>query len=214
MDLCWQSNISAFWYAVSVGQGFSSKEQASFSFMTAVIICSDFGSQENKVSHCFHCFPIYFSWSNGTGCHGLSLPMLNFKPTFSLSFLTFIKRLLSSLLSIIRVVPSAYLRLLIFLQAVFIPACDSLSLAFCMMYSACKLNKQGDNMQPGYTPFLSWNHSVVLCPVLTVASWPAYIFLRRQVMWSGMPISLRIFHIKMGTIKDRNGMDLTEAQTE
>ena len=38
---------------------FSSKEQASFNFMTAVIICSDFGVQENKVCHCFHCFPIY-----------------------------------------------------------------------------------------------------------------------------------------------------------
>ena len=25
----------------------------------AVIICSDFGAQENKVCHCFHCFPIY-----------------------------------------------------------------------------------------------------------------------------------------------------------
>ena len=38
---------------------FFSKEQASFSFMTAVTICSDFGAQVNKVCHCFHCFPIY-----------------------------------------------------------------------------------------------------------------------------------------------------------
>ena len=38
---------------------FASKEQASFNFMAAVTICSDFGAQENKVSHCFHCFPIY-----------------------------------------------------------------------------------------------------------------------------------------------------------
>ena len=29
-------------------------------FMVAVTICSDFGAQKNKVSHCFHCFPIYF----------------------------------------------------------------------------------------------------------------------------------------------------------
>ena len=29
-------------------------------FMGAVTICSDFGAQKNKVSHCFHCFPIYF----------------------------------------------------------------------------------------------------------------------------------------------------------
>ena len=42
--------------------------------------------------------------------------MLSFKPTFSLSSFTFIKRLLSSsLLSALRVVSSAYLRLLIFL---------------------------------------------------------------------------------------------------
>ena len=28
-------------------------------FMAAVTICSDFGAQENKISYCFHCFPIY-----------------------------------------------------------------------------------------------------------------------------------------------------------
>ena len=31
------------------------------------------------------------------------------------------------------------------------------------------------------------------CLVLIVASWLAYRFLRRQVRWSGIPISLRIF---------------------
>ena len=57
--------------------------------------------------------------------------MLSFKPTFSLSFFTFIKRLFnSSSLSAIRVVSSAYLRLLIFLPAILIPACDSSSPAF------------------------------------------------------------------------------------
>ena len=35
--------------------------------MSVVIICSDFGDQENKVYHCFHCFPIYLPWSDGTG---------------------------------------------------------------------------------------------------------------------------------------------------
>ena len=29
-------------------------------FMTAVSVHSDFGAQENKVCHCFHCFPTYF----------------------------------------------------------------------------------------------------------------------------------------------------------
>jgi len=70
---------------------------------------------------------------------------LNFKPTFSLSSFTFITRLFSSSsLSAIRVVSSAYLRLLIFLLAILIPACASSSPVFLMMYSAKKLNKQGD----------------------------------------------------------------------
>ena len=89
------------------------------------------------VCHCFHCFPIYFPWSDGTGCHDLGFWMLSFKPTFSLSSFTFIKRLFSSSsISAIRVVSSAYLRLLIFLPAILIPACVSFSQAFLMMYSA------------------------------------------------------------------------------
>ena len=32
------------------------------------------------------------------------------------------------------------------------------------------------------------------CLILAVASWPAYRFLRRQVRWSGIPISWRVFH--------------------
>ena len=95
----------------------------------------------------------------------------------------------SSLISAIRVVSSAYLRLLIFLAAVLIPACDSSSLAFHMMYSEYKLNKQGDNIQPWHSPFPIWNQSVAPCLVLTVASWSAYRFLRKQVRWSGIPIS-------------------------
>ena len=58
--------------------------------------------------------------------------MLSFKPTFSLSSFTFIKRLFSSSLSAIKVVLSVYLRLLIFLQAILILACASSSLAFHM----------------------------------------------------------------------------------
>ena len=71
-----------------------------------------------------------------------------------------------------------------------------------MMYSACKLNKQGDNIQPWLTPFPIWNQSVVPCPALTVASWPAYRFLRRQVRWSGIPTSWRIFQfVVIHTVK-------------
>ena len=116
--------------------------------------------------------------------------MLSFKPTFSLYSLTFIKRLFSSSsLSAIRVVSSAYLRLLVFLPAILIPACAYSSPVFLMMYSAYKLNKQGDNIQPWRTPFPIWNQYVVPCPVPTVPSWPAYRFLNRQVRWSDIPIS-------------------------
>ena len=93
--------------------------------------------------------------------------ILSFKPTFSLSSFTFIKRLFSPCsLSAIRVVSSAYLRLLIFLLAILIPACASSILAFHMMYSAYKLNKQGDNIQPWCTPFPVLKPSIVPCPVL------------------------------------------------
>ena len=86
--------------------------------------------------------------------------MLSFKPTFSLSSFTFIKRLFSSSLSAIRVVPSAYLRLLIFLLATLIPAWASSTPAFLRMYSAYELNKQGDSIQPWCTPFPIWNQSM------------------------------------------------------
>ena len=136
------------------------------------------------VSHCFHCFPIYLPWRDGTRCHDLSFFNMSFKPAFSLSFFTFIKRYFSSsLLSAIRVVSSAYLRLLIFLLAILISACASASLPFYMMYSAYKLNKQGDNKQPWCPPIPIWNQSVVPYPILTVASWPPYRFLRMQVRW-------------------------------
>ena len=121
--------------------------------------------------------------------------MLSFKPAFSFSFFTFIKRLFnSSSFSTTKVVSSAYLWLLVFLPAILILACASSSLAFHMMYSAEKLNRQGGNIQPWCTPFPILNQSIVPCPVLTVASWPAYRFLRRQIRWSGIPISFRIFH--------------------
>ena len=86
--------------------------------------------------------------------------MLSFKLTFpfSLSPFNLIKRLFSySSLSAIRVVSPAYLRLLIFILAFLIPACPSSRPVFLMMYSAYKLNKQGDNIQPWCTPFPIWN---------------------------------------------------------
>ena len=136
---------------------------------------------KNKVCHYFHCFPIYLPWRDETRCHNLrflNAELLN--QLFSLSSFTFIRRLFSSLLSATRVLSCTYLRLLIFLLAILILAFASSSPAFLTMYSAYKLNKQSDKIQPWRTPFPIWNQSVVPCPVLTFASWPAKRFLRRR----------------------------------
>ena len=66
------------------GLFFSPKEQTSFNFMAAFTICSDFGAHQNKVFHCFHCFPIYLpikkilgptadfpTWGSGKGTENL-----------------------------------------------------------------------------------------------------------------------------------------------
>ena len=230
--------------------------------MAAITICTDFEAPKIKSLTVFIVSPSICHEVMGPDATILIFWMLSFKPTFSLSSLTFIKRLFSSSLSAIRVVSSAYMRVLIFLPAVLIPACASstpfhimysaaaaaakslqscptlcdpidgsppgfpvpgilqvrtlewvaisfsnawkwkvkvkllshtwllvtpwtaahqapLSMGFSsreywsgllwpspMMYSAYKLNKQGDNIQPWCTPFLIWNQTVVLCPVL------------------------------------------------
>ena len=162
----------------------------SFNCVAGVNIWSDFEAPQIKV---WQCFPIYLNEVMGSDAIVLVFWMLNFKPTLSLSSFTFIKRLFSSfLLSAWRVVSSVYLRLLIFLLEILIPA--SCNPAFHIICSVYKLNNQGNNMQPWCSPFPMWNLSVVPCLVLTVASWPAYRFLRGQVRWPGIPTSLRIFH--------------------
>ena len=95
--------------------------------------------------------------------------MLRFKPDFLLSSFTFIKKSLfsSSLLYAIKMGSSGCLSLLTFLLAILILTWASSSPAFLMMYSAYKLNKQGDDIQPWHTPFPIWNQSDVPCPVLT-----------------------------------------------
>ena len=161
--------------------------------MAAVTICTDFGAQKNKISHYFHCSPSVCHEVMGLDAMILVFWMLSFKPAFSVSSFTFIKRLFSSSLYATRVVSSAYLRLLILLPAILIPAWFiQSSISHDVLF--IKINKQGDNIQPWRTAFPIWNHSVVPCPGLTVASWPAYRCLRRQVRWSGISISLRIFH--------------------
>ena len=50
--------------------------------MAAIIVCSDFGAQENKVCHCFHFSPFYLPWSDGTRCHDLSFLNGEFQANF------------------------------------------------------------------------------------------------------------------------------------
>ena len=138
--------------------------------MAAVTICSDFGAPPKIKSDTVSTVSPSISYEEmGPDAMIFVFWMLSFKPTFSLYTFTFIKRLLSSSsLSAIRVVPSAYLRLLIFLPAILIPACVSFSPAFLMMYSAYELNKQSDNIQPCSLG----NYSNIL--------WPVSILLRRR----------------------------------
>ena len=146
--------------------------------MAIVAIRSDFGAQELKFCHCFHCSPSVCNEVMGLDVMIIVLWMLSYKSTFSLPSFTFIKRLFgSSSLSAIRMLSSVYLRLLIFLP-------------WCALHN---LNKQGDNMHSSANPFPIWIQFIVPYPVLTVAPWSVYRFLREQVRWSDIPISLRIF---------------------
>ena len=111
--------------------------------MAAVTICHDFGAQEKEICHYFH-LPFHLPWWNRGRCldHSFFL-VFSLKPVLSLSSFTLIKRLCSSSssLSAIRVVSSAYLRLLMFLLPVLIPACNSSSPAFLLMCSVHRLNR-------------------------------------------------------------------------
>ena len=69
---------------------------------------------------------------------------------------------------------STYLKLLIFLPEILILVCASSSPAFHIIYSAYKVNEQGDKIQPWHTLFPILDQFIVPCLVLTVVSWPAY----------------------------------------
>ena len=140
--------------------------------MAETAIYSDFGARKIKSAMVSTVSSSIYHEVMGLDAMILVFWMLSFKPTFSLSSFTFIKMLFSSSsLSATRVVSCAYLKLFIFLLVILIQPCASSSPAFLMMYSACKLNKQGDNIQPWRTPFPIWNQSVVPHPVLTAVSY-------------------------------------------
>ena len=86
---------------------FLPKEQVSFNFIAAVIICSDFGAQEYNTFVSILPPSIYHELMR-LNAMILVFWMLSFKPVFSLSSFTYIKRRFSSSsLSATRVVPSA-----------------------------------------------------------------------------------------------------------
>ena len=129
-------------------------------FMAAITICSDFGVQKIKSATVSIVSPFISYEVMGPEAMILVFWMLSFKPTFSLSSFTFIKRLFFFAYCCKGFV--ICISEVIFLSAILIPACALSSPAYLMMYSACKLNKQGDNIQPWCTPFLIWNQSVIL----------------------------------------------------
>ena len=140
MDLCWQSDVSAFNTPFRLVIAFLPRSKRLLILWlqspSAVIL-----EPPQIKSHGFYCFLIFCHQVIGLDAMILVFWMLSFKSTFSLSFHFHQSLFSSSSLSAIRVVTSAYLRLLIFLSAVLIPACASSSLVFLMMYSAYKLNK-------------------------------------------------------------------------
>ena len=124
--------------------------------MATVIIHSDFEAQEKKNCHCFYFSHFYLTWNDGTGAmisvfwrNQLFQSPLSPSSRGSLVPLQF------------TVVLSAYLKSLIFFLPILNPASDSSRLAFLMMYSAYKLNKQGDNLQLCRTPFRIWKQLIV-----------------------------------------------------
>ena len=171
--------------------------------MAAVTIHSDFGAKKIRSVSAYIVSPSTDDEAMGTPAMILVFWMLSFKPAFSLSSFTFIKRRFSSsLLSPISVVSSTYLRFLdFFWKSWFYLVIHLACLAFLMMCSAYKLNKQGDNIQPWCTPFPILNWSVVPHKVLNVASWPTYRFLRSRVRRSGIPISN--FHSLLWSTRSR-----------
>ena len=79
--------MSLLFNTLSRFHNFPSKEQASFNFMAAVTVHSDFGAQENKVCHCFHFSPSICLEMMGPDAMIFVFWMLSFKPGFSLSYL-------------------------------------------------------------------------------------------------------------------------------
>ena len=133
-DLCLQSDVFAFQYTVEVSYSFPCTEQVSFNFTAAVTIHNDLKPKKIKSVTASTFSP--FICHEVMGLDGMILvfegwvlsQLFHSPPSPSLRGSN------SSLLPLAWY--PLHLRLLIFLQAIFILACDSPSSAFHMMYSA------------------------------------------------------------------------------
>ena len=140
----------------------------------------------------FFSLPFAMKWKDG--CHDLNF----FNAEFQASFFTLLSPSSRGSLVPLHFLPLDWYHLHIWgcwyfswqswLQLVIHPAWH---FSWCTL--PISLNKQWQ-YPPCQTPFPVWNQFVVSCPILTVIYWPAYRFLRRQLRWSGIPISLRIVH--------------------
>ena len=113
--------------------------------MATVTICSDFGAQGKKISHCFHFPPSICHEVMGQDAMILVFYFLVLSQLFNFPLSPSPRSSLVPLLSAIRVVSSVHLKLLISVPAILIPV-ESSSLGFHVMNSACKLNKQSENI--------------------------------------------------------------------
>ena len=84
MDLCKQSNVSAFQHTVWVCNSFPAKKQMSSDFMAAVTTASDFRAQEEEIYHYFHLSPLICHEVMGLKAMILAFLIFNFKPAFLL----------------------------------------------------------------------------------------------------------------------------------
>ena len=131
--------------------------------------------------------PIYLPWSDGTRGHDFIFWVLSFKPAFSLSSFTFIKRLFSSFFfhkggvicisEVIGISPGNLDSSLCFIQPGILHSVLCIEVKLKRWQYTASMYSFPD-LEPVRVP----------SPVLTVASWPAYRFLKRQVRWSGIPI--------------------------
>ena len=147
-----------------------------------------------KLCNCLHCCLIYLPWNNGTGWHDLHVLNVEFSASFFTLLFHFHQEALWLLFAFCHKGGVIWISKVIDISPGNLDSSLCYIQPFHIMYSVYELNKQGDNIKPWHTPFSILNQSIVLCLVITVASWLAYNFLKLQVRWSDIPISLRIFH--------------------